>query len=84
MPTGSPGLKVAAASAIRLSAGKAWAYWSPRASVARTTRQPRAISSRASAWAGNRCPPVPPAASTASRFERAFTAKAPARPSEET
>ena len=45
--------------------GKFAANFSARLSVARCTAQPRAFSSCAKASAGNRCPPVPPAASSA-------------------
>ena len=62
-------------------AGKRPAKRSARSSVARCTVQPRAISSCASASAGNRCPPVPPAASRIVPFaiiRRARPAAAPA------
>ena len=50
---------------IFTSLGKCFIYRSPLISVDNLTRQPLIKSSAAKAWAGNMCPPVPPAANIA-------------------
>ena len=53
---------------METSFGKSPAYLFPLRSVESLTCHPRPIISSAKAWAGNICPPVPPAASNIKGF----------------